>query len=108
MTLSVSNWGQPGLDMSWLDGETGCNEWCGNNPNITVSNIKYNTAGSGPSPPTPPFPPTPTPGQYVYGSPCATKNDGQCGNNCNECDWSWPVNDSAKWASKDADCRCKA
>jgi len=110
MTLSVSNWGQPGLSMSWLDGDTGCNEWCGNSPTITTSNIKYTTAGNTPVPPTPPTPPgpKPTPGKYFYQAPCGNMTDGQCGNNCHtECDWSWPINDPAKWASKDADCRCK-
>jgi len=92
MTLSVSNWGQPGLSMSWLDGDTGCNEWCGNNPSITTSNIKYTTSGHGPVPPPPPPPPI---GNYTYGSACATKHDDDCGNNCNECDWSWPTSDPA-------------
>ena len=41
MTLAISNWGQPGLSMSWLDGDTGCTEWCGNDPTVFVSNIKY-------------------------------------------------------------------
>ena len=104
MTMSVSNWGQPGLSMSWLDGDTGCSEWCGNNPSITTSNIKYVTNGSGPTPPTPPGP---TPGNYTYGSACANKSDDDCGSNCNECDWSWPSNDPAQWSSKDAKCRCK-
>ena len=71
MTMAVSNWGQPGLSMSWLDGDTGCNEWCGNNPNISVSNIKYNTSGS----PVPP-PPPPPPKNYTYGQPCAHASDG--------------------------------
>lgn len=104
MTLTVSNWGQPGLSMSWLDGDTGCNEWCGNNPSITTSNIKY-TLGNGPAPgPNPPGP-HPTPGNYTYGSACASNQDDEC-NGCSQCDWSWPTNDPAKWASKDAHCRC--
>jgi len=106
MTLSVSNWGQPGLSMSWLDGDTHCNEWCGNNPSITTSNIKYTLGGSGPVPPTPPTPPSP--GNYVYGTACATTHDDDCAkvSGCGQCDWSWPSNDPAKWASKDAKCRC--
>ena len=78
MTMSVSNWGQPGLSMSWLDGDTGCSEWCGNNPSITTSNIKYVTNGSGPPPP-----PPPPPGNFTYGSACAHKSDDDCGSNCN-------------------------
>jgi hypothetical protein len=26
MTMAISNWGDVGTDMSWLDGNTGCNE----------------------------------------------------------------------------------
>ena len=36
MTMSVSNWGQPGLSMSWLDGETGCQGNCGGIPNCSI------------------------------------------------------------------------
>jgi hypothetical protein len=101
MTLSISNWGQPGLSMSWLDADTGCNEWCGNSPTITTSNIKYTLGGSGPGP-------KPKPGNFTYGSACAGAQDDDCAKvpGCTQCDWSWPTNDAAKWASKDAKCRC--
>jgi hypothetical protein len=43
MTLVSSNWGGPTIDMSWLDGETGCHGNCGGSPSFSVSHIKYNT-----------------------------------------------------------------
>jgi len=43
MTLVSSNWGGPSIDMSWLDGETGCQGNCGGSPSFSVTNIKYNT-----------------------------------------------------------------
>ena len=102
MTIAISNWGGQGIDMSWLDGSTGCQEQCDNNGNLFISDIKITTGGSGPHPP-------PTPGHYDFGDKCDHPNDGKCGNNCSadNCRWSWPSNDPAKWASKDADCRCK-
>ena len=42
MALVSSNWGGPNIDMSWLDGETGCGGNCGGQPSFTVSHIKYN------------------------------------------------------------------
>ena len=105
MTIAISNWGDVGTDMSWLDGKTGCHEQCDNKGNLFISDIKVTTGGSGPGP----TPPPPTPGNYDYGDACSHPNDGKCGNNCSagNCRWSWPSNDPAKWASKDADCRCK-
>ena len=51
MTMAISNWGDIGQDMSWLDGDTGCTESCGNNPSVSVSNIVYKTVKpSGPTP----------------------------------------------------------
>ena len=107
MTMAISNWGDIGQDMSWLDGDTGCKESCGNNPSVTVSNIVYKTVN--PSGPTPFQKPCPPPDPYAYGNPCATKDADDCGENCTlaNCDFSWPVNDPAKWNSKDAKCRCK-
>ena len=97
MTIAISNWGDPGQSMSWLDGDTGCQEQCDNKGNLYVSDIKITTGGSGP----------PVPPAYDFGQPCAHPDDGQCGNDCGDCRWSWPSNDPAKWASKNADCRCR-
>ena len=43
MTFAISNWGGPGIDMSWLDGKTGCTEACDNNPSFYISDIKITT-----------------------------------------------------------------
>ena len=98
MTLWVSNWGNSYNTMSWLDGGL-CSGDC--NPNYTskVSNINFTTGGS-----SPPHPPKPQ--EYTYGDACASISNcnGKCTSNC---DWSWPINDPEKWASKDAACRCK-
>lgn len=128
MTMSISSWGGPGIDMSWLDGGL-CNENCNTGNHSMIKNIAYVTNGSGPTPP----PPTPTDGWtcsdggcssgggphstehvclasctagYTFGDSCKTKNQDLCGNDCNDCAWSWPSNDPAKWSSKDAHCRC--
>ena len=45
---------------------------------------------------------------YTYGNACGSLTDGQCGQNCTSCSWSWPSNDPDQWASADADCRCEA
>ena len=42
MALVSSNWGGPNIDMSWLDGETGCGGNCSGQPSFTVSHVKYN------------------------------------------------------------------
>jgi len=102
MTIVVSNWGEKYDTMSWLDADTGCQGECYNNPMLYVKNIAIKT-GSGPVPP--PTPPGPS-GNYDYGDVCKTKYDDDC-NGC-DCHWSWPQSDPAKWASKDAHCRCKA
>jgi hypothetical protein len=52
MTVAISNWGGPGIDMSWLDGNTGCKGDCSNSPDVMWSNIEYTLAGS-PTPPSP-------------------------------------------------------
>ena len=185
MTVAISSWGGPGIDMSWLDGGL-CSENCNTGNHSIIKNIAYVTNGSGPTPPPPPpsggwtcsdggcssgggphssenvclssctasytfgdscaspsqdlcgqncsgggkdcawsWPSndpakwasndahcrcnvggSPSPSNWTYGNACATKDSGQCGSNCNACDWSWPSNDPEKWASKDADCRC--
>jgi hypothetical protein len=105
MTTSVTNWGSSSIDMSWLDQETGCQEACSNDPTIGISNLVYKTKT--PTGPTPDQKPCPAPSPYVYGDPCGSNS---CTETCSDaaCDWSWPVNDPAKWASKDAGCRCNA
>ena len=132
MTVAISNWGDPNTDMSWLDGDTGCSpSKCANTPDLFVSNIAYTVANS-PSPPSPGSgkwgclsgdcfemdsgtfdskedcqagcvaPPTP---KWDWGDNCQTLKDGQCGDHCKECKWSWPHGGSP--SDKDADCRCK-
>lgn len=97
MTLAMSNWGTDWNTMKWLDQDTGCQGTCGS-PTLNISNIEYVTGKPGPKP---------VPGKYTYGDACATPTDGECGDSCADCVWSWPSNDPAAWASKDADCRCK-
>ena len=46
MTVAISNWGEPDIDMSWLDGNTGCKGKCSNSPNVFWSNIEYTLATS--------------------------------------------------------------
>lgn len=60
-----------------------------------------------PTPSIVPVEPTPTPSDtvYEYGNRCGGPNDGEC-NGCENCCWSWPINDPAKWGSSDANCRC--
>jgi hypothetical protein len=99
MTIAISNWGESYDTMSWLDKDTGCSGECTNSPNLTISNIEVKTGDPGPNPPTPPTP------EFDYGAACKTRFDDDC-NDC-DCFWSWPHNDPAKWASKDAHCRCK-
>lgn len=101
MTIAMSSWGE-GADMGWLDSETGCSESCYNKPSLNVSNIKITTGGS--TPPKPPHPTPPGPGNFDFGDACGSPTDDDC-NGCN-CHWSWPSSDPAKWASKDAHCRC--
>ena len=51
MTMAISNWGDVGTDMSWLDGDTGCKENCGGDPTVYVTNIVYKTVNpTGPTP----------------------------------------------------------
>ena len=76
MAFAISSWGDPSINMSWLDGDTGCQESCDNAPSLYISNIKITTGGSGPGP-TPP-PPPPTPGNYDYGNDCGTLHDDDC------------------------------
>ena len=132
MTVAISNWGSSWSRMSWLDQDTGCTGDCNNDPNVMWSNIKYTLAET-PTPPSPgtykwscntagdclqkengdfdsedscksqcAAPPTP---DWDYGQPCSTTHDGLCGDNCSECDWSWPH--GSDWSDKDANCRCK-
>lgn len=103
MAIAISAWGQPGLDMTWLDADTGCSENCNTGASTYISNIKVVTGGTGPPPP-------PPVDNYDYGDACATTHDDDCSlfPSCYSCNWSWPSNDPAKWASKDAKCRCKS
>lgn len=102
MGIAISSWGSDFNTMKWLDQDTGCGGDCNNNPTLHISNLKFNVKpGKGPGPG-----PGPS-GDFDYGDPCKNPNDGQCGNSCSDCRWSWPSNDPAKWASKDAACRCK-
>jgi len=131
MTVAISNWGEPDIDMSWLDGDTGCQGKCANSPELKISNIEY-TVGTSPTPPSPgsgkwscvsgdcfemdsgtfeskescqagcAAPPKP---KWAWGGACQSLKDGKCGDSCSECDWSWPIDGSA--SDKDADCRCK-
>ena len=63
MAIAISSWGEPGLDMTWLDGDTGCSENCNTSAAFMVSNIKVVTGGTGPHPP-------PPVDNYTYGDAC--------------------------------------
>lgn len=39
MTMAISNWGQHHSDMEWLDGDTGCQGECNNNPTVVYRNL---------------------------------------------------------------------
>jgi hypothetical protein len=96
MAFAFSNWETTD---NWLWGDK-CYGSCGGNPYLNITNIKFSTGGDSPTP-------TPTPtGDYSYGDACSTRSDDYCDGSC-ECDWSWPSNDPAKWASADAACRCR-
>ena len=130
--MAISNWGDQNTDMSWLDHDTGCYpSKCVGSPELKISNISY-TVGTTPSPPSPgsgkwgclsgdcfemdsgtsdskeqceagcAAPPKP---KWKFGDACQSLTDGQCGENCKECDWSWPFDGTP--SDKDADCRCK-
>ena len=43
MTFAMSSWGSTSINMSWLDGSTGCKEQCDNKPSMYISNIKIKT-----------------------------------------------------------------
>ena len=97
MALAVSSWGSDYDTMSWLDGDTNCTGNCTNAPELIITNISYD---AGEVPPT---------NKYHFGQLCASTLEGDCGDNCQEgyCKWSWPVDDIARWNSKDATCRCQ-
>ena len=99
MTMAASNWGTDWNTMKWLDSDTGCQGDCTNNPTLKISNIATKSNGH----------PDPPKHDYDYGDPCSHPNDGKCGNSCSadNCRWSWPHDDPAKWDSKDAACRCR-
>lgn len=102
MAMAISNWGTDWNTMKWLDSDTGCQGDCQGSPVLSITNIQYTTGSTPPPPPA---------GQYDYGNPCKTSHDDDCAkvSGCTQdrCRWSWPHNDPAKWASKDAKCRCK-
>ena len=112
MTIAVSSWGNKWDTMKWLDSDTGCKGDCISKPIVTIQNLVFTTGDHvKPSPaPTPkpaPTPQVPDPKYYYAGDNCAKSNDGECGDNCKDCVWSWPKTDQAIWNSKDAACRCK-
>ena len=41
-----------------------------------------------------------------HGGDCINLYDQECGENCIDCNWSWPSNDPDTWASSQAKCRC--
>ena len=43
---------------------------------------------------------------YAYGQTCSTQSSGSCGDDCSQCNWSWPADDPAQWDSAEAMCRC--
>lgn len=94
MAFAISNWETTD---NWLWGNK-CGGSCFGSAYLSFSNIKFTTGGDVPPPPV---------DKYDYGDACASKSDDFCDGSC-DCRWSWPINDPAKWASKDAHCRCKA
>ena len=49
-----------------------------------------------------------TPVHITYGEKCKGDSDGNCGEGCSNCRWSWPTNElgGAPWNSPQANCRC--
>jgi len=131
MTIIMSLWAG---DMTWLDGgEGGCGAGGCNlaGTSATISNMKLTGSGGGGGGDSTKFNcdsankvclesdtgsssyndcyasciggVTP-PSNVVWGKDCANKDDGVCGENCGQCTWSWPSNES--WDGPDAKCRC--
>jgi len=67
---------------------------------VSFKNLVFSSTGAGPAPP------APDPADYEYGDRCGSSTDDYC-TGCDDCDWSWPKDDPAKWDSDDAACRCR-
>jgi len=48
------------------------------------------------------------PNNTEFGDDCGSLTDGLCANvpECKKCSWGWPSDDSKKWNSDKAACRC--
>ena len=46
MAITISMWGSDYGEMSWLDGDTGCQGGCYNNPTVYIKNLQVNTGGN--------------------------------------------------------------
>ena len=96
MTFALSSYwgGEPWLSKGRCPSGVTCNL-----QDVAFRNLVFSTTGAEPAPP------APKPIDYDYGDACATPYDDYC-TGCSECDWSWPRDDPATFASKDAACRC--
>ena len=98
MAILMSNWSTDD-SLEWLQ-EGSCSGWC-QQGNLAITNMKFFTSGAVESP-------SWQPEEFAWGSTLCNTADqtlGDCGPNCTECVWSWPIDES--WDSDRADCRCK-
>ena len=109
MAITISMWGSDYGEMSWLDGDTGCQGGCYNEPTVYIKNVQVNTGGNSASVEED-LDWQHEIGQYDFGTKCRNLDDNQCGEieGCTACHWSWPKDDKDYWNSDDAECRCRS
>lgn len=93
MAVQISNWGDSWNTMKWLDADTGCHGDCSGSPASIYSNIQVTTGNIQPA--------------MDWGNACKNKNDGLCGDSCNDCVWSCPSPHNPNWSGPGCNCRCK-
>lgn len=93
MTFVVSSWRPP--NASWLQGDR-CDEECQWPVETVFSNLEFWTYGGKQAKDV----------EIVYGKACSHLGAGQCGKDCAECRFSYPVDEPDQWRSDWAYCRC--
>lgn len=101
MVITLSMWGSDYGTMSWLDGDTGCQGGCWNQPTVYISDLKVTTGGRSENENKEESWEDETNG-YEFGTACKSLVDDDCkhAKDCKACHWSWPVNDEKFWLSK--------
>jgi len=89
MALTMANWGGNGINMGWLDGQTGCKETCDDDTAaFTLSNINITTR----KPKEDIMHPL-TMQNLIFGDKCSTRYNDSC-DGCDDCYWSWQSKDA--------------